>query len=56
MIFPQVSDVLIVCVCVCSCVFVWRLDSQMTSTMRKRRGLKLTTAPETYSRTQQNIR
>ncbi|XP_030299565.1 WD repeat-containing protein 62-like isoform X4 [Sparus aurata] len=39
-----------------SCVFVWRLDSQMTSTMRKRRGLKLTTAPETYSRTQQNIR
>ncbi|KAI3353860.1 hypothetical protein L3Q82_004861 [Scortum barcoo] len=30
-----------------SCVFVWRLDSQMTSTMRKRRGPKLTAAPET---------
>ncbi|XP_034403699.1 WD repeat-containing protein 62 isoform X3 [Cyclopterus lumpus] len=27
-----------------SCVFVWRLDSQMTSTMRKRRGLKLSTS------------
>lgn len=35
-----------VCVCVCSCVFVWRLDSQMTSTMRKRRGLKLPAVPE----------
>ncbi|XP_073344459.1 WD repeat-containing protein 62 isoform X2 [Pagrus major] len=39
-----------------SCVFVWRLDPQMTSTMRKRRGLKLTTAPVTCSRKQQNIR
>ncbi|XP_038549160.1 WD repeat-containing protein 62 isoform X4 [Micropterus salmoides] len=39
-----------------SCVFVWRLDSQMTSTMRKRRGLKRPTAPETCSRKQQNIR
>ncbi|XP_029302566.1 WD repeat-containing protein 62 isoform X2 [Cottoperca gobio] len=29
-----------------SCVFVWRLDSQMTSTMKKRRGLELTAAPE----------
>ncbi|XP_049433540.1 WD repeat-containing protein 62 isoform X3 [Epinephelus fuscoguttatus] len=39
-----------------SCVFVWRLDSQMTSTMRKRRGLRLTTAPETCSLRPQNIR
>ncbi|KAE8294828.1 WD repeat-containing protein 62 [Larimichthys crocea] len=39
-----------------SCVFVWRLDPQMTSTMRKRRGLKLAAAPETCSRKQPNIR
>ncbi|XP_074536120.1 WD repeat-containing protein 62 isoform X2 [Halichoeres trimaculatus] len=39
-----------------SCVFVWRLDSQMTSTMRKRRGPKLTAAPETCRVKQQNIR
>ncbi|XP_054462647.1 WD repeat-containing protein 62 isoform X2 [Anoplopoma fimbria] len=39
-----------------SCVFVWRLDSQMTSTMRKRRGLKKTAAPETCRHKQQNIR
>ncbi|AWO99523.1 putative WD repeat-containing protein 62-like [Scophthalmus maximus] len=36
-----------------SCVFVWRLDSQMTATMRKRRGLRLKVAPETK---QPNIR
>ncbi|XP_051255549.1 WD repeat-containing protein 62 isoform X2 [Dicentrarchus labrax] len=39
-----------------SCVFVWRLDSQMTSTMRKRRGLKLAAAPVTCSHKPQNIR
>ncbi|CAJ1066351.1 WD repeat-containing protein 62 isoform X3 [Xyrichtys novacula] len=39
-----------------SCVFVWRLDSQMTNTMRKRRGFKLTTAPETCRVKQQHIR
>ncbi|KAM6987425.1 LOW QUALITY PROTEIN: WD repeat-containing protein 62 [Tautogolabrus adspersus] len=39
-----------------SCVFVWRLDSQMTSTMRKRRGFKLSAAPESCSVRQQNIR
>ncbi|XP_068561178.1 WD repeat-containing protein 62 isoform X3 [Cebidichthys violaceus] len=39
-----------------SCVFVWRLDSQMTSTMRKRRGLKLSAAPETCRNKRQNIR
>ncbi|XP_035536469.1 WD repeat-containing protein 62-like [Morone saxatilis] len=39
-----------------SCVFVWRLDSQMTSTMRKRRGLKLAAAPVTCSQKPQNIR
>ncbi|KAM7412391.1 hypothetical protein PAMA_019993 [Pampus argenteus] len=39
-----------------SCVFVWRLDSQMTSTMRKRRGLwRPMAAPETYS-SKQSIR
>ncbi|KAM9853106.1 WD repeat-containing protein 62 [Aulostomus maculatus] len=33
-----------------SCVFVWRLDAHMTSTMRKRRGLRrLTTAPAACS-------
>ena len=31
--------------CVCSCVFVWRLDSQMTSTMRRRRSLRLPVVP-----------
>ncbi|XP_039986546.1 WD repeat-containing protein 62 isoform X2 [Xiphias gladius] len=39
-----------------SCVFVWRLDSQMTTTMRKRRGLRLKSAPETCSHKQPNIR
>ncbi|XP_070685010.1 WD repeat-containing protein 62 isoform X2 [Pempheris klunzingeri] len=39
-----------------SCVFVWRLDCHMTSTMRKRRGLKPPAAPETCSRKQQTIR
>lgn len=34
----------------CSCVFVWRLDAQMTSTMRKRRGVRLTAAPETHKK------
>ncbi|XP_069581476.1 WD repeat-containing protein 62 isoform X1 [Brachyistius frenatus] len=29
-----------------SCVFVWRLDSQMTGTMRKRRSLRAPAAPE----------
>ncbi|XP_039899274.1 WD repeat-containing protein 62 isoform X1 [Simochromis diagramma] len=33
-----------------SCVFVWRLDAQMTSTMRKRRGVRLTAAPETHKK------
>ncbi|XP_034721842.1 mitogen-activated protein kinase-binding protein 1-like, partial [Etheostoma cragini] len=33
-----------------SCVFVWRLDSQMTSVMRKRRGLQLGAAAETGSK------
>ncbi|XP_030599747.1 WD repeat-containing protein 62 isoform X2 [Archocentrus centrarchus] len=33
-----------------SCVFVWRLDSQMTSIMRKRRGLRLTAATETHKK------
>ncbi|CAN9511234.1 unnamed protein product [Ophioblennius macclurei] len=28
-----------------SCVFVWQLDPQMSSTMRRRRGLRSTTAP-----------
>ncbi|XP_059187042.1 WD repeat-containing protein 62 [Centropristis striata] len=32
-----------------SCVFVWRLDPQMTKTMRKRRGLKLPAAPRQQS-------
>lgn len=45
------------CVCVCSCVFVWRLDSQMTSTMRKKHGLKLKVVPETCSSSKKpNIR
>nr|XP_046246031.1 WD repeat-containing protein 62 isoform X3 [Scatophagus argus] len=39
-----------------SCVFVWRLDSHMTSTMRKRRGLRLPAAPEACRRRHQNIR
>ncbi|XP_076590644.1 WD repeat-containing protein 62 isoform X3 [Chaetodon auriga] len=39
-----------------SCVFVWRLDSQMTSIMRKKRGLKPPPAPETSSHKQQSIR
>ncbi|XP_071352730.1 WD repeat-containing protein 62 isoform X2 [Trachinotus anak] len=39
-----------------SCVFVWRLDSQMTATMRKRRGLRLKGAPQTCSRKQPDIR
>ncbi|KAM9358601.1 WD repeat-containing protein 62 [Symphorus nematophorus] len=40
-----------------SCVFVWRLDSQMSSTMRKRRGPRLTAAPQTCRRSkQQTIR
>ncbi|KAM8905051.1 WD repeat-containing protein 62 isoform 3-T3 [Spinachia spinachia] len=39
-----------------SCVFVWRLDSEMTSTMRKRRGRKLSAAPGTCRRNQQSIR
>ncbi|XP_041797432.1 WD repeat-containing protein 62 isoform X3 [Chelmon rostratus] len=39
-----------------SCVFVWRLDSHMTSIMRKRRGLRPAAAAETCSRKQQNIR
>uniref|UniRef100_A0A3Q3PZU1 MABP1/WDR62 second WD40 domain-containing protein n=1 Tax=Monopterus albus TaxID=43700 RepID=A0A3Q3PZU1_MONAL len=34
------------------CVFVWRLDSQMTSTMRRRWGLRLKAAPETCSHKQ----
>lgn len=34
----------------CSCVFVWRLDAQMTSTMRKRRGVRLTAAPEPHKK------
>ncbi|XP_063349833.1 WD repeat-containing protein 62 isoform X2 [Pelmatolapia mariae] len=33
-----------------SCVFVWRLDAQMTSTMRKRRGVRLSAAPETHKK------
>ncbi|XP_039454248.1 WD repeat-containing protein 62 isoform X2 [Oreochromis aureus] len=33
-----------------SCVFVWRLDAQMTSTMRKRRGVRLTAAPENHKK------
>ncbi|XP_041850150.1 WD repeat-containing protein 62 isoform X2 [Melanotaenia boesemani] len=37
-----------------SCVFVWRLDSHMTTTMRKRRGLRSTCRPETCK--QPNIR
>ncbi|XP_029373755.1 WD repeat-containing protein 62 isoform X2 [Echeneis naucrates] len=39
-----------------SCVFLWRLDPQMTATMRKRRSLRLKSAPETYSRKHANIR
>lgn len=40
----------------CSCVFVWRLDSQMTSIMRKRRGfVSLGNAPKTCTR-KENIR
>ncbi|XP_069390921.1 WD repeat-containing protein 62 isoform X2 [Paralichthys olivaceus] len=39
-----------------SCVFVWRLDAQMTSTMRKRRGLRLRVAPDTRHQKPLNIR
>ncbi|XP_028276033.1 WD repeat-containing protein 62 isoform X2 [Parambassis ranga] len=39
-----------------SCVFIWRLDSQMTSTMRKRRGLRPTAAADTCRRKQPDIR
>ncbi|XP_041659122.1 WD repeat-containing protein 62 isoform X2 [Cheilinus undulatus] len=39
-----------------SCVFVWRLDSQMTSTMRKRWGFKVSAAPQTCSVKHQSIR
>ncbi|TNN31603.1 WD repeat-containing protein 62 [Liparis tanakae] len=39
-----------------SCVFVWRLDAHMTSTMRKRRGLKAPSAPETCRQKAQSIR
>ncbi|XP_029026179.1 WD repeat-containing protein 62-like isoform X2 [Betta splendens] len=38
-----------------SCVFMWRLDSQMTSTMRKKRGLNLKVVSETSSQ-KPNIR
>uniref|UniRef100_A0A1A7W723 Rho guanine nucleotide exchange factor (GEF) 11 n=1 Tax=Iconisemion striatum TaxID=60296 RepID=A0A1A7W723_9TELE len=37
-----------------SCVFVWRLDSHMTNTMRRRRGLRVPRALETLK--QPNIR
>ncbi|XP_075905756.1 WD repeat-containing protein 62 isoform X3 [Nelusetta ayraudi] len=36
-----------------SCVFVWKLDSQMTSTMRKRRGLRAPAVAKTCSARQQ---
>ncbi|XP_033994352.1 WD repeat-containing protein 62 isoform X2 [Trematomus bernacchii] len=39
-----------------SCVFIWRLDSQMTSIMKKRRGLKMAAAPEACSRKLPSIR
>ncbi|XP_058490411.1 WD repeat-containing protein 62 isoform X3 [Solea solea] len=39
-----------------SCVFVWRLDSQMTTTMRTRLGLRPKAAPKTCSRQPLNIR
>ncbi|KAM6932947.1 WD repeat-containing protein 62 [Xenentodon cancila] len=39
-----------------SCVFVWKLDAHMTSTMRKRRGLRAASLPETCNRKQPNIR
>ncbi|XP_053279605.1 WD repeat-containing protein 62 isoform X1 [Pleuronectes platessa] len=39
-----------------SCVFVWRLDAQMTSTMRKRRGLRLKVAPDARHHKPLNIR
>ncbi|XP_034459457.1 WD repeat-containing protein 62 [Hippoglossus hippoglossus] len=39
-----------------SCVFVWRLDAQMTSTMRKRRGLRLKVAPDACHQKPLNIR
>ncbi|XP_026229483.1 WD repeat-containing protein 62 isoform X3 [Anabas testudineus] len=39
-----------------SCVFVWRLDSQMTSIMRKKRGLKLKVAPDGCGGKKLNIR
>ncbi|KAF7218383.1 WD repeat-containing protein 62 isoform X2 [Nothobranchius furzeri] len=37
-----------------SCVFVWRLDSHMITTMRRRRGLRVPQAPQTQK--QPNIR
>ncbi|XP_008286246.1 mitogen-activated protein kinase-binding protein 1-like [Stegastes partitus] len=39
-----------------SCVFVWRLDSQLSSIMRKRRGLRTTTAPAARRLKQQSVR
>ncbi|XP_067364332.1 WD repeat-containing protein 62 isoform X1 [Channa argus] len=39
-----------------SCVFVWRLDSRMTSTMRKKWGLKQRGAPKTCIHKKLNIR
>ncbi|XP_026154326.1 WD repeat-containing protein 62 isoform X2 [Mastacembelus armatus] len=39
-----------------SCVFVWRLNSQITSVMRSRLGLRPKAAPETCSYKQPNIR
>lgn len=43
------SGVNCVCVCARSCVFVWRLDPQMTSTMRKKRKLHFPAVPEGLS-------
>ncbi|KAK2846492.1 hypothetical protein Q5P01_009491 [Channa striata] len=39
-----------------SCVFVWKLDSQMTTTMRKKLGLKQRGAPQPCSHKKLNIR
>ncbi|XP_024910783.1 WD repeat-containing protein 62 isoform X2 [Cynoglossus semilaevis] len=39
-----------------SCVFVWRLDSQMTATMRKKQDLKLKVAPQICGQKELNIR
>lgn len=38
---------------VCSCVFVWRLDTQMTNTMRRRRSSKVPGRPERCGRSHQ---